>query len=316
MTRKQMLLTGALFALFGVTLFAIAAGRGLSIDEHGFVATGTLLAREGSLPYRDYPWFHTPNLTFAYALVFRLTEYLLLSARLLSVLCTWVMLMLIGGVAWRALGPYPQRTRWLLALGAVLLLFSNPLTRYTSWRAWNHSAAILLVVGALTCLWRGAAVAASRWWFFFGGVLLALGIGTRLTVAPLAAAFVGVTLLRPGEIAFRDRLAQALVLTAGGIIGALPILWMFATAPEAFLFGVVTWHGPISALFRVSTGGAQEITLARRLLFPVREILSNVGNLALVALFVSVQVAAFRRRGQPSQSTSATCSSSRAWPAA
>ena len=54
--------TGAFFALITVSLFAIAMCRGLSRDEHQFIAAGALLATEGLLPYRDFPYFHVPNL--------------------------------------------------------------------------------------------------------------------------------------------------------------------------------------------------------------------------------------------------------------
>ena len=286
---------GVLFALFFVTLFALAAGRGLNIDEHGFVATGALLLREGSLPFRDYPWFHTPNLTFLYALTFSLSDHLLLSARVVSVICTWIMLVLIAAVASRQLASSPPRSRWLLSLGAALLLFSNPLTRYTCWRAWNHPAAVLLATGAVVCLWRGAAATRGRWWFFFGGLLVALAIGTRLTVAPLAFGLLAMTLLAPRELSLRERTMRAVALCAGSFVGALPTLWIFAAAPEAFVFGVFTWHGPVSQLFRAETDGAEEITLASRLLFLLREVLSNPGNLALLLLFVALQVAAFRQ---------------------
>lgn len=67
-----------------VVLWAIAMGRELNVDEHQFVASGALLVREGLLPYRDYPFFHTPDLSFVYALLFHCTGFLLLSARLLS----------------------------------------------------------------------------------------------------------------------------------------------------------------------------------------------------------------------------------------
>jgi hypothetical protein len=291
---RAFVLAAALLTFFAATLFALAVGRGLNIDEHGFVSTGVLLAREGSLPFRDYAWVHTPNLTFLYALAFRFSDHLLLSARALSVLCTLGMLGLVAFAAWRELGQYPERTRSLLVLGAVLLLFSNPLTRYVCWRAWNHPPAVLLATAAIVCLWRGASLAASRWWFFFGGFFVALAVGTRLTAAPLAVGLVAVTLIAGGGTGFRGRLARAFALSAGAVIGALPMLWMLTISPDAFVFGVFTWHGPVSQLFRVATDGAEQITTATRLLFPIREVLSNPGNLALLLLFVALQVAAFR----------------------
>ena len=75
MSRKQIAVAVAISTLMLVVLWAIAMGRGLNVDEHQFVASGALLAREGLLPYRDYPFFHTPDLSFVYALLFRCTDY-------------------------------------------------------------------------------------------------------------------------------------------------------------------------------------------------------------------------------------------------
>ena len=55
-------------------------------DEHQFVASATLLARHGLLPYRDYPYFHVPYLVFVDAGLFRITPYLLLAAQFFSAL--------------------------------------------------------------------------------------------------------------------------------------------------------------------------------------------------------------------------------------
>ncbi len=83
-----------------LSLFTIAMTRGVSVDEHQFVASGAILAREGALPYRDYPYFHTPVLCFVYALLFLSTDHLLLAARILSVFCAWRLdPSMVGGVA-------------------------------------------------------------------------------------------------------------------------------------------------------------------------------------------------------------------------
>jgi len=298
MSAWQMTLVAALFTFILVTLFAVAMGRGLSIDEEGFVATGALLAREGSLPYRDYPWFHTPNLPLLFALVVRASDHLLLSARAVSVLCTWALLIVVCHAAWSALAPHSRKVRFFLCVGVGLLLFSNPVTRYTCWRAWNHPPAVLLSTLAVICLWRAAGTSASRWWIFCGGFFVSLAVGTRLTVAPLVMAIGGATLLWPSAIPFRSRLGRGFVLAAGVLVGALPIFWALAVAPEAFVFDVFTWHGRISTMFREAGHDAQQITLQSRLLFPLMNILSNPGNLALFLLFALVQFTAFRQHRQ------------------
>src|SRR5690349_6210883 len=70
-----------------LAIFSRIMTLGFDHDEHQFVASGTLLARQGMLPYRDYPYFHTPYLVFADAVLFAWIPYLLLAARGLSAVC-------------------------------------------------------------------------------------------------------------------------------------------------------------------------------------------------------------------------------------
>jgi hypothetical protein len=72
--------------------------------------------------------------------------------------------------------------------------------------------------------------------------LLSLAIGTRLTFAPLVLAFAGISLFLPAQIDIRTRIRNALILAAGGVIGASPILWLFALC--AHLFSIIS-HGTV-----------------------------------------------------------------------
>src|SRR5205085_8843685 len=69
--------------VLAVLLLSRSMHHDLDHDEHQFVASAALLARRGLLPYRDYPYFHTPGLVFVYAAIFKTcTSHLLLGARL------------------------------------------------------------------------------------------------------------------------------------------------------------------------------------------------------------------------------------------
>src|SRR5579859_4814717 len=57
----------AFFALALLLVFSMSIGKGLDVDEHGFVASGVLLARHGLLPYRDYHYNHMPTEVLIYA---------------------------------------------------------------------------------------------------------------------------------------------------------------------------------------------------------------------------------------------------------
>ena len=73
------------FLAVGVLLFSRSMNRRFSHDEHQFVASGVLLAEEGLFPYQDFPYHHTPYLTYVNALIFNFADRLLFSARTASV---------------------------------------------------------------------------------------------------------------------------------------------------------------------------------------------------------------------------------------
>ena len=73
--------TAALALFLFALLFGAAMSKRLDHDEHQFVASGALLARQSLLPYRDFPYFHMPYLVGLYALFFRASDHLLLAAR-------------------------------------------------------------------------------------------------------------------------------------------------------------------------------------------------------------------------------------------
>src|SRR5437868_2817504 len=77
----------SLFLLMvGLLLLGLSMTKRLDHDEHQFIASGVLWARRGLLPYRDYPYFHMPYMVFVYGLLFKLSDHLLLVARVFTVL--------------------------------------------------------------------------------------------------------------------------------------------------------------------------------------------------------------------------------------
>ena len=147
----RMMIVGAGLLAIVLLLFVRAMARELNHDEHQFIAPPVLLLRDGLLPYRDYPFFHMPNLVFVFAAIFATTPYLLLAARCFNAFCAALLLLLVFAIAarrFRALG----EMRWLLALSFVLLLSLNPFFRFTAGRAWNHDLPVLTSVAALALL--------------------------------------------------------------------------------------------------------------------------------------------------------------------
>src|SRR6266478_461506 len=61
-----------------VLVFSMVIGKDLDVDEHGFIASGVLLARDAKLPYRDYHYNHMPTEVLVYAVLFRVFDHLVM----------------------------------------------------------------------------------------------------------------------------------------------------------------------------------------------------------------------------------------------
>ena len=142
------MIVGAGLLAIVLLLFVRAMARELNHDEHQFIAPPVLLLRDGLLPYRDYPFFHMPNLVFVFAAIFATTPYLLLAARCFNAFCAALLFLLVLATAARRFRAM-QEMRWMIALSFVLLLSLNPFFRFTAGRAWNHDLAVLTSVAAL-----------------------------------------------------------------------------------------------------------------------------------------------------------------------
>jgi hypothetical protein len=209
--------------------------RDLNHDEHQFLTPGALLTRQHVLPYRDYPLFHLPNLTYIYGSLLRVTDHYLLAAKVLSVLASTAVL---GMILLRAARCSPfGSTAWALPIGLALalLLVTDPLFLWTSGKTWNHElSTMFLMVGYLSQL---AAIQRNSLLFSgFAGFMVSLAIGTRLTVIPAVIPFAASFLFIPGITTSR-RLAHFTAFTGASLIAAAPTLLAFFTSRDAFIFG-------------------------------------------------------------------------------
>lgn len=205
----------------------------LDHDEHQFVAAGALLARRSLLPYRDFPYFHTPNLVFVYAGLFRRTHYLLLGARLVSTACGAITVAITSLVTYHILAGW---LRGLATAAATLLLLVSPLFLYADGLAWNHDAAEMLLLAAAALFLREISRGYRPGPLVLCGALLGLAIGTRLTVAPAVAAFAGILAADPRRRP-AARIAPLATFAAGTLLALGPSLWLLGAAPGGFVFG-------------------------------------------------------------------------------
>lgn len=259
-------LPAALWVMLGLLpTLLVTLGRNLNPDEHQFIAAGALLAREGLLPYRDFAYFHVPNLAFIYAALFSVADHLLLSARLFSLGCATLLLqtMLLF-----------SRRRWMVERApapawseaeAVLLFGLSPLFVYTSGSAWNHDLPVLLSVWATLALVYGMRRTSNWRWLLVAGLLAGFAAGTRSSFVFLLVPLAAAAAVGPGEAGgarggAKRALLRLLAFGAGVAIGLLPVVYTVAQAPAAFIFGNVEYVR-LNTAFRVTEGYATAMTL-------------------------------------------------------
>jgi 4-amino-4-deoxy-L-arabinose transferase-like glycosyltransferase len=288
------------FLAIGLLVFPIVLGLGmtqdLTRDEHQHVAAGAFVAREGLLPYRDFPHFHTPYLPFVYALLFRATDHLVNAARLLSVLAGTGILAVLGAIAWQLFRGRGRAFAATTAAATVLLALSTTLFSEHTGRAWNHEPALFLTLLAVVAHLAG--LRSAGWaWFVISGGLLGLAIGTRITCAPLIAPFGLALWLFPPPLAWRwHRVAG---FSTGLLLGLAGVLWFFAVVPEQAVYANFGF-AETNILYRFSTGEPRTMTLAKKLRFFWKEIVRPDAALFLAGL-LPILVAYFANRSAASR---------------
>ncbi|MGB8168905.1 MAG: hypothetical protein WCF18_15515 [Chthoniobacteraceae bacterium] len=277
--------------------FVLALGmtRGLNHDEHQHVAAGAVFAREGLLPYRDFPHFHTPYLVFIYGLLFKLSDHLLLVARLFSVACATASIGLVGAVVAQLARPRGEKFARFAMVGATLLLLSAAVFTRTVGRAWNHEPSLFLSLAAFLAHAAGVQRAHGGW-IFAGAVLLGLAIGVRITYAPLLAPF-GLALLFLVKGSASRKAALIGWSAAGFAVSLAGVAWLAWLAPEQTWFGNFEF-AKVNVVYRFATGEPRTMTLPTKARFLYKEIARY--DLGLLAAFVAPLAAAigfrYRRR--------------------
>lgn len=232
----------ALIAL--VLIFAKSTEAWISHDEDQFLAPGLLTARDGLVPYRDYPLFHVPNLVILNGWLAMVSPSKILGFRGLSVLAAWGTLLL---VAW-------QTKRWLeqsnslhraiplaAAIAAGALILFSPMFSSTVRFAWNHQVPTFCWVSAVLALCT--AVGQPRWAVPLAtaaGFLVGMAAGMRLTFLPLLAPLGLGAIFLPG-MEWRRRAWCGAAFTLGALVALSPCIYLLIAYPEQFVFSNFTY---------------------------------------------------------------------------
>lgn len=294
-TKRNSLLLVAVATAFLAGVFMLLLGlnmrRGLNHDEHQFVASGALIARHGLLPYIDFAYFHVPGLSLLYALIFNVSDRLLLSARFASIMSSWGTLVLLFVVGCTILQSHSVWLRLLTAGSVVMLLLSNPFFTHASGRAWNHDIPILLTLLATVTFLYALKPARSAVWLVVSGLLIGFAASVRLSFAAIAAPFLAV-LWFYGNQQSRPRWQSLLVFAIGGFIGALPLIVMFGLAPDAFLFDNFGYVRLNTLFYQHEQPGHMTMHLGGKFLYFGQLILSEPGNIAFAIVCLVLVVLA------------------------
>lgn len=275
------------FLVLGLLQLGLNMRRGLNHDEHQFVASAALIARDALLPYRDFPYFHVPLLSLLYALLIQSWDRLLLVARLVSVIMAWLTLWLIFAAGFRRRLAPSLRERGTFAALGTLWLASLPLFVYTSGRAWNHDLAVLLLLLAFFVHSDTLIERRSPWWLGASGLLIGMAATTRLSFALVALPFALVIWLYPVYTLGR-RWRATMAFMVGAALGALPAIALFAADPAAFLFGNVEYVRLNTEYYRAA-GATTAMTLWGKVSYLLELLVFQPADgLAVLVLIVAV----------------------------
>ena len=293
----QIFLLGVLIAL----PFALSVGLNnyFLFDEDQHIAAGVLFAREGLVPYRDFPYFHLPYLIYAYGFLFKFTDHYLLAARLFSAVCAAFTGGAIFLAAWRLFEMYSVWRRLLIGGGAVVLLISTPLFFYTAGHAWNQEPSTLFALLAFLCVFSAMRRPSAGARLVLGGALLGIAIGLRVTMAPLFLPFA----LRIGFAADSTRQQQRNIVLFGlGVaLAMLPAAWAFATAPRGFIFGNMEFPR-VNIDYLLASAQPHTVTVTQKLRFFLKWFFSG-GNWVLFHGFFAAWFASRFRQRAPIESS-------------
>ena len=237
-TRGRLALAGTVAGLGAVFCFVLlqSVRYGFHHDEHQFIAPGALLASHGLLPYRDYPYFHMPNVAFFYGALDCVFPYRVLPARVLCAVSAFGTLLLLLRLGKVELVKFPPLARCAI-LGATAILFTGAsLFEQGVGFAWNHTIPVFFVIASFCLQLAAARRERARWLIFASGLGIGLAAGTRISFAPLAAPFLLSIFLLP-RFARREKIVSVVVLSCGMFVALLPSFYLLARYPDQFLFG-------------------------------------------------------------------------------
>lgn len=291
-----MLIAGAaLAAVLIVAIFGRMMGYDVGRDEMLYSTPPAFLP--GLRLYEDVFYNHVPYSAWAFRGVFVLTggENLLFAGRL-TVFVAW--LLMAGAVTWLA---FRLSGSAVLALFALIAVLTNDLLLgVTGMSATNNFLPLPFATLGLGLFLLAVLDGRPRaWQVFLAGLCLSFAAGLKASAVIFIPAATIAAVFLPIGLPFVQRLrVVVLPLAAGGVIGALPVLYLLATQTELFLAHVVGFHGgPHEAYWDANRASEPDLAMGLgqklRLAF-----LIWLGGSTLILAFTTAYVAVLLLGGQ------------------
>lgn len=287
------LITGVLALVLFVFLAALY-GRmmsfGLSRDEMLFVPPAALVGQWQI--YQDYFYNHVPNSVWYFRGFFLLFEDMgLLGATRLGVYFAWFLL--LGGLGWVT---FRISQSWIMGpFFVVVMLACEPLLAQAGMVASNNLLPLPFAVFGL-----GLFIAETfedhpnKLVLIIAGVCLSIAAGMKVSaIVFIPPVIVGVFLLPRHMPVSRRAFDVALPMFAGGILGALPLLWHLVSEPQLFLAHILKFHtGPHVAYWQANAAAEPGLAMGMegKLQLAYGAWLSGAGLVMIITLFYLVWV--------------------------
>ncbi len=236
-----------LFLLLAGSFVILALLRGIDHDESQYVAAARLTA-DGLLPYRDYAYLQTPLQPFAFAPITWLTgDWAWPALRIANAL--------LGALAvaatWRGMCAAGAAER--PALAAAALFAACDILLFSSGTARNDALPCALFALALAPMLRAERGEGTPATAALIGLLLASAAAAKVSYALPAAAY--------GVYALLSARHRAAFVPLGAVPPIVLVAWLAWLAPEAFVFGTLTFPAEAPAEYYAASDRLWKLSL-------------------------------------------------------
>ncbi len=224
---------------FLLCVFSNSMLKPLSRDEHMY-CTAAVLISQGKTIYKDFSYIaQLPYHPLLLAAVYKITNtsHFLLTARVVSVICDFLIVFFLIAI-YRRIFCIRHFAASLLGLAGAVLYIFNYCVDYAIGFAWNHDAVTLAVVISFWLFVTDDLNSkAYSWRLFFIGAVLTLAAFMRITTALIWLFFFIFILAKcPGTLKQRFRIALPYV--SATVIVLIWPAWIIAQSPKAFFINI------------------------------------------------------------------------------